>query len=127
MPDIPDRPDPRLEAGASLFNRGEFFEAHEVWEELWMDCAATERRFLQALIQAAVALYHFGRGNHTGATRLFHSGRRYMEPYRPTHLGLDVEDFWRKMESHLAPALVGVEAPVGPLPVIGLSPPVGPS
>ena len=48
-----------------------------------MECPAAERRFVQALIQAAVAVYHFERGNHTGAARLFRSGRAYMEPYRP--------------------------------------------
>ncbi len=113
-------------SGIQLFNQGEYFDAHEVWEELWMECPNAERRFIQALIQAAVAVYHFGRGNFTGATRLFHSGRRYMEPYRPTYMGLDVDDFWRKMEAHLAPALTG--GVTGPLPVIDLvPPPEGPS
>ena len=29
--------DPRYLAGIVLFNRGDFFEAHEVWESLWME------------------------------------------------------------------------------------------
>ncbi len=107
--------------GVDLFNQGEYFEAHEVWEELWMECPSPERRFIQALIQAAVAIYHFSRGNFTGATRLFHSGRRYMEPYRPTYMQLNVDDFWQQMEAHLAPALTGGEA--GPLPKIVLASP----
>jgi hypothetical protein len=115
-------PDTRYEAGVALFNRGEFFEAHEVWEELWMDCPAAERRFVQALIQAAVAAYHFQRDNYAGAARLFRSGRRYMEPYRPVHRGLDVDGFWTQMESHLAPALTDRAAPAGPRPIITLSP-----
>jgi predicted metal-dependent hydrolase len=120
---VPDSaPRTNYEQGIELFNRGDFFEAHEVWEELWLACPAAERRFFQALIQAAVALHHFGRGNYTGASRLFHSGRRYMEPYRPTYLGLDVEDFWRRMELHLALALVGGHTQAGTRPVIALSP-----
>ena len=115
-----DTPDSRYLTGVELFNAGEFFEAHEVWEDLWMECSSAERRFFQALIQAAVALHHFGRGNSTGATRLFHSGRRYMEPYRPAYLGLDVEQFWKTMEAHLAPALTGGES--GPRPLIALFP-----
>lgn len=97
--------DERYLAGVVLFNRGDYFDAHEVWENLWMDCPAAERRFYQALIQAAVALYHWGNGNRAGATRLFHSGRRYMEPFRPTYRGLDVDGFWRQMELALADAL----------------------
>ena len=63
------------------------------------------RRFIQALIQAAVALYHSSRGNHAGAARLFRSGRRTWSRIRPAHRGLDVDAFWRQMEAHLAPAL----------------------
>ena len=93
MDDDPDIPDPRFLEGVNHFNAGEFFEAHEVWEDLWMECPAAERRFVQALIQAAVAVYHLAR-QLRGARRLFHSGRRYMEPYRPAYMGLDVADFW---------------------------------
>src|SRR4051812_49394071 len=87
--------------GVELFNRGEYFDAHEVWEDLWRDCPAADRRFYQSLIQAAVALYHWGNGNRAGATRLFGSGRRYMEPYRPTYRGLEVDAFWRQVEARL--------------------------
>src|SRR5262245_57419384 len=55
--------DPRYLAGVLFFNRRDFFEAHEVWEDLWQECTGPERKFVQALIQAAVALYHFGNGN----------------------------------------------------------------
>lgn len=119
-PDTADSPDPRFLEGIDLFNRGEFFDAHEVWEDLWRDCAAPDRRFYQALIQAAVALHHFERGNHTGAARLYHSGRRYMEPYRPAHLGLAIDPFWDAMAAHLAPALGNDGAPTAPVPIIGL-------
>ena len=110
--------DSRYRTGIELFNRGEFFEAHEVWEELWMECPSAERRFFQALIQAAVALHHLERGNRAGAARLFRSGRAYMEPFRPAHRGLDVDAFWRQMEAHLAPALPDSSGPPGPRPVI---------
>jgi predicted metal-dependent hydrolase len=120
--------DSRFLAGIDLFNRGEFFDAHEMWEELWADCPATERSFVQALIQAAVAIYHFERDNNTGAARLFHSGRRYMEPYRPVYHGLDIDAFWRRMEAYLAPALAMGSNGTSPRPIIGLHPaPAGPS
>jgi uncharacterized protein len=123
MADVPDIPDPRFLQGIAHFNAGEFFEAHEVWEELWMECPSAERRFVQALIQAAVAVYHYNRGNHAGASRLFHSGRRYMEPYRPAYMGLAVADFWAKMETYLGPALTGHATPAVPPPTIVLHPP----
>ena len=51
--------DPRYLAGIVLFNRGDFFEAHEVWEQLWME-PGEDKKFFQGLIQAAVALNEKG-------------------------------------------------------------------
>lgn len=103
--------DPRYLAGILCFNQRDFFEAHEVWESLWLDCSGTERRFYQALIQAAVALYHFGNGNLRGASKLFHSSRNYMEPYGASFLGLDTAAFWRQMELCFTEVLAGSPAP----------------
>jgi hypothetical protein len=121
--------DPRYLAGILLFNGGDFFEAHEVWEDLWADSGPPERRFYQGLIQAAVGLQHFGNGNLRGAAKLYRSSRDYMAPYAPHYLGLDVEDLWRRMERCFA----GVLGPGEPerslrpaddlLPVLVLEPP----
>jgi len=43
--------------GGDAFNRGDFYEAHELWERVWLDLAGTERRWVQGLIQIAVALH----------------------------------------------------------------------
>jgi hypothetical protein len=114
--------DSRFLAGIELFNQAQYFEAHEVWEELWNDCPAHDRRFYQGLIQAAVAIYHFSRNNHAGAARLFHSGKRYMANYGSCHHGLNIASFWDVVAAHLAPALGQTLAPSGPRPVITLHP-----
>ena len=103
--------DPRYLSGIVLFNRGEYFDAHEVWEDLWHDCPSADRRFYQSLIQAAVALYHSGNGNAPGATRLSESGKKYMEPYRPRYRGLDVDNFWQQVTDALAPLLHKTDSP----------------
>jgi hypothetical protein len=123
--------DPRYLAGILFFNRGDFFEAHEVWEDLWADSGPPERRFYQGLIQAAVGLLHFANGNLHGAAKLYRSSRDYMAPYAPRYRGLDVEDFWRRMERCFA----GVLGPGEPerslrpaddlVPVLALDPPPG--
>ena len=81
--------DPRYLAGILLFNARDFFEAHDVWEELWADCRGPEQRFYQGLIQAAVGLFHYSGGNVRGAAKLYRSSRAYMEPYGSPYLGLD--------------------------------------
>jgi hypothetical protein len=89
--------DPRYLAGILFFNRRDFFEAHEVWEDVWTEASGPERRFYQGLIQAAVALHHFRNGNVRGALKLYRTGRAYMEPLDERYFGLDKQAFWREM------------------------------
>jgi hypothetical protein len=100
-----DSYDPRYLAGVLLFNAGDYFEAHEVWEDLWADSHGAEHRFYQGLIQAAVGLCHFHNGNLVGAAKLYHSSRDYMTRCGSPFLGLDVEEFWRQMEACFQPLL----------------------
>jgi uncharacterized protein len=95
----------RYLAGIQFFNAHDFFEAHEVWEDLWAESHGDERRFYQGLIQAAVGLFHFSGGNLRGAVKLFHSSRDYMRPCGSPFLGLDAATFWRQMEHCFEPLL----------------------
>ncbi len=90
--------DPRYLRGIEHFNECDFFEAHEVWEELWTDYQGPSRKFYQGLIQVAVCLHHFGNENTRGAVKLYHSCRSYLEEYRPHHLGLDIEKLFSELE-----------------------------
>ncbi|VTR96672.1 DUF309 domain-containing protein [Tuwongella immobilis] len=125
----PEEYDARYLRGILEFNRGEFFEAHEIWEELWRDCPAEPRRFVQGLIQAAVAIYHANRGNRAGCARLYQSARAYMLRYESPYWGLDIGAFWQAMEQCLAPWLATESSwgfatgPTCPLPRIALQPP----
>ena len=84
--------------GIEHFNECDFYEAHEVWEALWTDYQGPSRKFYQGLIQVAVGLHHFGNGNIRGAKKLYLSSRSYLEPYRPKHLGCDLEKLFGDME-----------------------------
>jgi predicted metal-dependent hydrolase len=90
--------DPRYLAGIVLFNRGDFFEAHEVWESLWMETFTPEKKFYQGLIQAAVGLLHFCNGNVAGAAKLYRSSRDYMLRYGSPFMGLNQDVFWADMD-----------------------------
>jgi predicted metal-dependent hydrolase len=122
--------DPRYLAGIVLFNRGDFFEAHEVWEDLWADAAGMERRYYQGLIQAAVGLCHFANGNLRGAVKLYRSSKDYMDRCGSPFLGLDATAFWEQMARCFADVLVDPE-PHGQqldddlVPQIVLDPPPG--
>jgi predicted metal-dependent hydrolase len=90
--------DPRYLEGIEHFNKCDFFEAHEVWEELWADTSGQSRRFYQGLIQVAVCLHHFGNGNIRGAKKLYHGSRGYLQDYRPKYLDLDLTKLLDQLE-----------------------------
>ncbi len=71
----------RFREGIELFNSGEFFEAHEVLEDVWCAAPAAEKRFLQGLIQVAVALHHHSKENRVGARSLLARARRNLSGY----------------------------------------------
>lgn len=78
-----------LKEGVRLFNRGEFFEAHETWEELWRRKKGAERELIQGLVQMAVALAHARSGNEIGFRSVMERGLG-KAGQRRTYRGLDV-------------------------------------
>jgi hypothetical protein len=95
--------DPRYLRGIDHFNRGEYFEAHEVWEDLWIEVNDEPKGFYHGLIQAAVALHHARRANPNGARSLFRRMKANLDGFRPSYLGLDLETFLSRMDAACAP------------------------
>jgi uncharacterized protein len=73
--------DPRLAEFVRLFNNREFFRAHEVLEELWLETHGELRDFYKGLIQCAVAFLHAGQGNAPGAISLYERSKYYLARY----------------------------------------------
>ena len=79
--------------GLRLFNEEEFFECHDVLEELWSETIGAEKKFIQGLIQASIALFHFGNENFGGAKKLYISSRKNLDPYGDQFMGILLGDF----------------------------------
>src|SRR6185295_2053116 len=47
----------RLHEGIELFNRAQYFEAHEVWEDAWRRARGDDQVLLHGLIQAAAGFH----------------------------------------------------------------------
>ena len=97
--------------GIELFNQEEFFECHDVLEELWTDWVGPERRFFQGLIQVSVSLFHFGNSNFVGARKLYHASRGKLEPYAPQFMGLDLDKFLGDYEHCFEEIIAATEYP----------------
>ncbi len=56
--------------GLDLFNRQEFFDAHELLEEAWRLEPGPCRRLYQGILQLGVAFYHIQQKNSLGALKV---------------------------------------------------------
>ncbi len=83
-----------LERGRALYNAGQYYEAHEVWEAAWLGERGEVRVLLQGLIQVAAgyfkALAHRQPG---GAARLLASGLEKLAPLPEGSGGLSLGPF----------------------------------
>ena len=82
-----------LRAGIELYNGGSYFEAHEAWEEVWLDAENSEREFYQGLIQITAAFVHVMRNEYPGSVRLLDAGISKLARYGVRKEGIDLASF----------------------------------
>ena len=93
---------PGLRRGVELFNRGRYWDAHEVWEHEWMpDRKGQESGFYKGLIQVAAGCLHYTRRNRRGAINKWRSGADYLRPYLPEHRGITLTPLVRSVDGYL--------------------------
>ena len=93
--------DPRFKKAVELFNDGEWYDAHDVFEELWHETADPHRRCLQGVLQVAVAQLHLQRDNRRGATILFGEALGRLKRPGTPDLGLDIKGLCTCVEQRL--------------------------
>ncbi len=83
--------DPRYAGYFVLFNRQEFYEAHDVLEDLWLpDRHGANGNFYKGLIQLAGAFVHLQKNRLRPSAALFKLARTNLEKYPPQHVRLDL-------------------------------------
>jgi predicted metal-dependent hydrolase len=83
--------DPGLARGVELFNRGEFWEAHEAWEETWMPHRRRPgSELFKGLIQCAAGFHHYARRNRSGALLKWRTGADILRSFLPAAHGLEL-------------------------------------
>ncbi|HXU30381.1 MAG TPA: DUF309 domain-containing protein [Thermoanaerobaculia bacterium] len=80
-----------LAEGLESFRNGDFYAAHDAWEEVWRSTTPEPKDLLRGLIQIAAGL-HLERdlNRPAAALRVLGRGRGQLETHGPTGLGLDL-------------------------------------
>jgi uncharacterized protein len=89
--------DPRYLKGIDHFNAREFYDAHEIWEDLWHEEHGEANHFIQGLIQFATALHHFEAQNFKGTKILYEGGVELLSPYGDMYWELPVKKLIEEM------------------------------
>ena len=111
--------DGRFARGVAHFNAQAYFEAHEVWEDLWLVSAQEpEKAFLQGLIQIAAAFHHHARDNAKGARSLLAAGVAKLPGFPDGHRGIAVNDLRTEARSWLEEIEAGGVVESRALPLI---------
>lgn len=82
-----------------LFNQQEFFEAHEVLEDLWQVETEDVRYFYQGLIQLAAICVHLQDNTPKGCPKIMQTAGKHLAPFRPFFMGLDLEKLLKEIQA----------------------------
>ena len=85
--------------GLDEYDKGDYFEAHEAWEDLWSDYNFPDRKFVQGLIQLSVSFVHLGNGNLTGAKNLLKKCQQKFDDYNGIHRKINLSDLKSSIEA----------------------------
>ncbi len=82
-----------LEEGRRDLLEGRYFEAHDVWEDLWQSLRGPDRPYLQALIHIAVGAYHRENGNAKGTRSQWTKAIAKLSSFPRGHWGIDLSEW----------------------------------
>ena len=89
-----------LKQGINHFNRREFFNAHEVWEEFYRVTEVANRPFVEGLVQLAAAFRLFQDfAEIQGPVRMIYQALIRMENFQPEFLQVRVQELHQAAES----------------------------
>ena len=91
--------------GLALFNEGQWFDAHEVWEDIWHMASGDKKRFYQGLIQYAVTLEHIRRGNPRGVRCVYKTALTKFEGLSDVYMGFHIPRQLAELERVVQPVL----------------------
>ena len=85
--------------GLRQYKLMDYYESHEVWEELWSDYYLKDRKFIQGLIQLSVSFVHLGNGNMIGANNLLKKSKEKFFQFSGIHRGIDISILLNEIEN----------------------------
>jgi len=109
LPPIED--DPRLSAGIAAFNAGDYDEAGDIFEELYLEAVRDEVPFARTLLQVSVGFLHAERGQRAAAIGRLEEALLAIDKVT-NHRGLD----FARLRDDVSNTIAALRAESRPLP-----------
>jgi uncharacterized protein len=93
---------PIVEQGLKALNQGEFYEAHEYFEDAWRDTPDESREFYRALLHISGGFYRLTQDRPTAAKKFFSRARHWLQAFPNPHLGLETDKIRTNVERLIA-------------------------
>ena len=106
-----------LRQGIAQFRAGDYFSAHDDWEEVWRELSGRRRLFWQAMIQLAVGTHHWENGNQRGCRSVWNKALQKCDDLGQ-HYAQDVPEPLLLLINVLSDCLIAVELEQDPLSYI---------
>ncbi|MEY4353373.1 MAG: hypothetical protein RLZZ609_1614 [Cyanobacteriota bacterium] len=110
--------DARYQCAVDLFNRQQWYAAHDAFEELWHDAQGSLRPLLQGIIQISVAEYHLECGNLRGSTLLMAEGLNHLDSADPDDVDFNINNLKNAVARRLSALQSGTSIDDQPLPCL---------
>lgn len=94
-----DRLSDPVRRGLEEFNRGEYFEQHELLEQAWMAETRPIREMYQGILQVGLAFFQIQEGNWAGAVKMFRRGLPRLRDLPDVCQGVRLAEFRREAET----------------------------
>ncbi len=89
----------RLITALKKFNAGDYFECHEILEDIWFDVRDDSRNFYQGLLHITVAFYHLTKKNNFKGTLIqLNKAIEKLDGYKEFFLGIDVSKLVKQIK-----------------------------
>lgn len=80
------------------FNEKNFFECHEILEDIWFDTHDDSKDFYQGLLHIAVGFYHLTKKNNSKGTVLqLNKAQSKLNSYEKDYNGIDIEKLLKQI------------------------------
>ena len=110
--------DSRFQIGMKLFNSCQWYQAHDVFEEIWHETGGAERQLIQGILQVAVAQVHLDNSNLNGATILYGEALGRLKRFHLANFGLDIEGLSNCVSRRLEFLQIGKDLACCSVPVL---------